>query len=249
MIAEEPMTLGERYATAVKSSHLEVVTRKRGDIDYIAAAGGAARKVAEKDGHDIAGRLQRLLQEYDQARGEARLAEHNNACAQLTAKAAAKRGAKAAAAAMRDAAFVAAMQARAHIRLKLHSLTETKEAFGLWAHEQAVHTHFMAPGPVPVDLAAVKVWRERVLRREKVVRAIAGRVLDIMLDPKCAHCEGRGFNGGYDGQPQTFICKHCVMGNRKVGSEEEGEEFAKRLQVQVEIMVGRFRTEMRDLLR
>jgi hypothetical protein len=245
----EAPTLDERYICAMKSSHLEVVPHKRGDVDFVMAAGAARRRVSDRRGDDVAGQLVRLQQEFDQARSEVHLVERNHQRTQEQAKVVAKRGGKATAAQMRDGAYRDALMARAHILLKLPSRAATKEAFGRWAREQALKVNFMAPGPVPIERAPLKVWAEKVRRREEIIRAIAGRVLDIILDPLCLHCNGLGFTGGYDGKPQTFICKHCVGGRRTAGAEErESEAFARHLHVQVEIMLGAYRREMGELL-
>ena len=174
----EAPTLDERYICAMKSSHLEVVPHKRGDVDFVMAAGAARRRVSDRRGDDVAGQLVRLQQEFDQARSEVHLVERNHQRTQEQAKVVAKRGGKATAAQMRDGAYRDALMARAHILLKLPSRAATKEAFGRWAREQALKVNFMAPGPVPIERAPLKVWAEKVRRREEIIRAIAGRVRD-----------------------------------------------------------------------
>lgn len=92
---------------------------------------------------------------------------------------------------------------------KLKTLPATKQALGRWAVRLATKKAFMKP--------------------DGDVLRLAGRALDVFLDPNCPHCEGRGKNGGY-GLPEV-LCKHC-RGSGKRDARKFGQDEADRAFVQ-----------------
>lgn len=89
--------------------------------------------------------------------------------------------------------------------------------------------------------------------REKVdVNRISRQVLDVMLDPTCHHCEGRGFNGGsHRGEPQV-ICRPCRgTGHRRdwIGKNEAERVFAAKLLALLQSRIAEVDKLMRRFLR
>lgn len=83
------------------------------------------------------------------------------------------------------------------VLLGLTSLGSVKQSLGELALQQANLARF--------DLT------------EGVVRILAGKCLDVFLDPTCHPCGGRGFNGGGRHEmagPQVW-CKHCHKTGRR----------------------------------
>jgi hypothetical protein len=255
----EPTTLAEKYARAINSSHLEVCERRRGDVDLLIAAGWVPEHVGTM--------LYRLAVEFDEARGDTAIVRRNHTGQLQQVHSFSRLMATEKAKAAPDTGLMAKWKdrireiqceidrdlkvQRAFILLKLKSLPATKEAFGQWARVQAAKRNFMPlsdPGKA-TTVQAVIGWREEVRARDAVIVAIAGRLLEIMLDPLCTRCEGRGFNGGYDGSPQSF-CKHCVAGRRKVQSRSDAEEaFAGYLHLEADKMLNEVDRKMRAWLR
>jgi hypothetical protein len=84
---------------------------------------------------------------------------------------------------------------------------------------------------------------------EPQVSAIAGRVLDLMLDPTCPTCSGRGFTGGY-GVPQIRCASCRESGKRALMWEtDEAEAFGRLLQTSLERKTAQALTQMHRLLR
>lgn len=61
------------------------------------------------------------------------------------------------------------------------------------------------------NFALAKAESRGCMSDTKAIAAVVGRALDVWLDRRCGHCEGRGFNGGY-GVPKLM----CV-GKGKCG--------------------------------
>lgn len=120
---------------------------------------------------------------------------------------------------------------RVLILSKLKSLPATKQALGRWAVRMATKKAFMKP--------------------DGDVLRLAGRALDVFLDPNCHHCEGRGKNGGY-GQPEV-ICKHCrgtgKRDSRKFGQDEADRAFVRFLLCGMDASAEAALRSMRRLLR
>ena len=121
---------------------------------------------------------------------------------------------------------------RVFVLSHLKSLPAAKEAIGKMAVFQATRRRFMRP-----DADAL---------------ILAGRVIDVFLDPNCSHCEGRGFTGGgrhEDSGPQV-ICRPCGgSGKRRanIGRDDEERKFGafllselERMTSEVEISMARF---------
>jgi hypothetical protein len=150
--------------------------------------------------------LYRLRAEWDAVRAEQRQAE---AQLRYSAAAARKLGEMHREAAQR-AAEDAALTARALILVRLGTLAHTRDALGRFADVWATRRRYMKP--------------------YAVVAKIAGRALDVWLDPQCPVCTGRMFVGELGG-PQA-ICKACGgTGKRPYTLHETsaGHEFGRSL--------------------
>lgn len=162
--------------------------------------------------------------------------------------------------ALRDQIAHDAWMAHAFVLMRLQSLSSTKQAFGEWALVMANKRRFMDVGPLPmVDpdrSSLVAAWRKGKRAQQTVVLALAGRVLDLVLDPNCYRCDGRGFNGGYSHNPQR-ICNDMRKGgcggsgkrNTKIGKSKDEDDFAAYLLTEIDIMLGRVTREMNQKLR
>jgi hypothetical protein len=171
MEVEERPTITERYSSAVESSNLRPTADRRGDADYLIAAGWL---------DDSLGVLMlRLRVEFDAVRHDLRL----------------RKG--------------AAPIDRFLILQKLKTLDGAKAALARFSVQQATKRKFMQP--------------------DDVVLKLAGRVLDVHLDPLCHHCDGRGSNGGAHRGEKKEICRPCKgTGHRKdsVGRDADERRFA-----------------------
>jgi hypothetical protein len=252
------------------TSHLEMSTLRRGDVDLIIAAGLVKETMGTM--------LYRLMAEYDNARGDCSLARRNSdasaarAKAELSLRMAAeehrrrRRGdpdlspldAQALvvelAKAIREQAKHETQMAHAFVLLKLKSLPEVKQRFGAWSMSIAQRVGFMECGPMPKTDpdkdAAFHAWRERVRDRLTIVNALSGRVLDALLDPTCHECQGRGFSGGYDGSPQILCTRRqgCGgSGRRKttLGKNPAQHDFALYLFDESSMMLTEVERQMR----
>lgn len=95
---------------------------------------------------------------------------------------------------------------------RLKALKEAKDKLGSEAITLATRTLYMKP--------------------DTVVLAIAGRVLDVWLDPRCHSCDARGFNGGTHRGERTITCRACRgSGERRanLGDDSEDRRFARLL--------------------
>jgi hypothetical protein len=222
---DPPMTMAERYSSAIDSGNL-LLGERRGDADILIAAG------LVPDGLPAA--LYRLLVEYDSVRAEhmqavksmteaethARRQNGDNAATGETAK---HRSAKI----LRDAQS-AALTAHVLILSALPSLRDAKQRFGAFACIQATKRRFMRP--------------------DAEVAIIAGQVLDVFLRPQCHHCQGRGFNGAsHRGEEQKF-CRPCRgTGHRsdQIGKDEAQRGFAAHLLMQTDAMMYELQRDIR----
>lgn len=181
----------EKYARAIKSSHLEV-EEAPGDVDQIIAAGMA---------EPLGVLLIRLRAEWDSAAGE--LALYKRAQAQWSkhadeeaAKTKSNPDRKCEEAFYRREAIREAVTGRAMAMMTLRSLEPVKRALFGFAWSKA---------------------RDKARSSdEAAVAALVGRVLDVWLDRLCEKCGGRGFNGGR-GSPR-IMCVSCGgTGSRRNG--------------------------------
>lgn len=91
---------------------------------------------------------------------------------------------------------------------------------------------------------------DRIGHTEDDLHNLTWRVLSAWLDPNCHHCEGRGFNGGYDG-PQ-ILCRPCSGSGsrrREIGRNADERVFAVRLGVLIDAAVDDVAQKMRRYLR
>jgi hypothetical protein len=277
------MTMSERYSKAIGTKRLVLSEHRRGDADIILAAGLCAHISRPQT---LGPMLFRLMAEYDEVRGQRAIARRNleagnsreSARADATKTIEGESGRRQrrgdpemtsaelhalilkAGEHLRDRVAFEAKMAHAHVLIHLPSLASTREAFQQWALLMANKRRFMDIGPLPaVDpdkSMLVSAWRKGKNQQRTVVLALAGRVLDLVLDPNCYRCEGRGFNGGYDRNPQR-ICNDMRKGgcggsgkrNTKIGKTKDEDDFAGYLMTEVEIMLGRATREMSARLR
>lgn len=231
------MSIEERYAKAIRTSHLEV-EEAPGDADMVIAAG-----MSESLGVLLA----RLKAEWDAAAGEvAQVARTSKRLAEARADAIAAAKEPNAkpfdvAAFDRDAEREL-LTARALILMNLRSLAPAKQAIFEFARGQSQHkgvlpqtvtqlraevSELTAKLGTKLDATdrAVVILSHRqacvdlsdaIAVHDRQIGALVGRVLDVWLDKLCHHCEGRGFNGGY-GVARTTCTKCRGTGSRRQG--------------------------------
>lgn len=191
-------TTEERYARAIRSSHLEVKEEARGDVDTIIAAGMA---------ETLGVLLSRLRAEWDAQAGEAlqyeRAAKEFNRLADEQAGIARRSTGDikskhvAEAERLRDEGRRELITGRAMVLMNLTSLGQAKGAIFNFAYRSAP--------------------RRGIAGDDPELFTLCGKVLDVWLDRRCHHCEGRGFNGGY--RKEQITCGHCRgTGTRRKGS-------------------------------
>ena len=196
-------TTEERYARAIRSSHLEVKEEARGDVDTIIAAGMA---------ETLGVLLSRLRAEWDAQAGEAlqyeRAAKGFNRMADEQASLARRSTGDektkhvAEAERLREEGRRELITGRAMVLMNLTSLGQAKGAIFNFAYRSAP--------------------RRGVSGDDPELFALCGKVLDVWLDRRCHHCEGRGFNGGY--RKEQITCGHCRgTGHRRKGSLHPNE--------------------------
>jgi D-alanyl-D-alanine dipeptidase len=218
----EAPTIAERYSSAIETSDLGLGKRRK-HVDLIIAAGLVPDSLATA--------LFRLHAEYDAVRGEHRAAEarmrlrEREAGKQKDDPVGKKGGLTAGqkSKAIIGAAEAEAVTAHALILAQLTSLRGAKERFGQWAVVEATRQRFMKP-----DREALHV---------------AGRVLDVMLNPTCRHCDGRGFTGGgrHEQSGAPIVCRPCRgTGHRRddIGRDDGERRFATHLLMQADAMLA-----------
>ncbi len=113
----------------------------------------------------------------------------------------------------------------------LGSLATARQQLGGYAITIATRRSFMEPD-------------------DKVLK-LAGRALDLFLDPTCDKCEGRGKNGGY-GSPE-ILCRACGGSGRRHVSQATKVEahisFVQNLISFMEVLVDDTEGQMRKALR
>jgi hypothetical protein len=85
------------------------------------------------------------------------------------------------------------------------------------------------------------------------MRQVTWQAVSLFLDETCYHCDGRGFNGGYDGRPQ-LDCKHCIRyirGKRHgfVGKSEAERVLINDVSMQIDEERGRFVSRVAQIRR
>lgn len=101
--------------------------------------------------------------------------------------------------------------------------------------------------------AVVEATRQRFMQPDSVVAQIVARVIDAHLDPKCHHCEGRGFVGGgrHEHTGPQIICRACRgTGSRRdsIGKTREEIAFAAHLLAELGERMRSVETMMRRYL-
>lgn len=104
------------------------------------------------------------------------------------------------------------------------------------------------------EIAVIQATRRRFMRPDADALVIAGRALDVFLDPNCGHCDGRGFLGGgrhEDSGPQ-MLCRPCGgSGKRRntIGRDDEERRFGAFLLSELERMTSEVEVSMARFLR
>ena len=174
MNREDLPTMDERYAGALDSSHLELLSNARGALDVLIAAGWS--------GDSLGISLIRLRIEFDAV---------NMAELERTTPA---------------EAFVLTLN-------KLTTLRPCMKALEKFAAGFAV--------------------RRKVVFEPRPLFLIAGRCLHTWMAPKCWHCKGLGFTGGY-GQPKALCtgpdrCGGTGKRKTRLADNNTGHDFAMAL--------------------
>lgn len=115
---------------------------------------------------------------------------------------------------------------------QLKTLREAREALGQFAIQQATRRRFMQP--------------------DAVVLKLVGKVLDVLLDPLCHHCDGRGFTGGSHRGEKRTLCQPCGgSGHRRyrIGRSEAEHQFTAGLLLDMEAKLAEVDRGMRQLMR
>lgn len=100
--------------------------------------------------------------------------------------------------------------------------------------------------------AVALATRIRFMQDDAAVGMIAGRVLDVWLDPTCQSCDGRGFNGGHHRGERKIACGGCRgTGERRALLGDTGEEkrFARALLDHLGAMLNDAEEHLRRKLR
>lgn len=258
-MSEDKPCLVERYSIAIQSNHLELSPIRRGAADFLIAVGMCRGMDGEKE--PLGSMLMRLKCEFDNAHGEYLIARKNQMKSMGEAKQEKDDEIRAD---MESQSDKDATLAHAHILLKIPSLARTREAFGNWTLIQAGKQRFMDCGMMPTEGAAnvgiaitgkFRAWRKSVADRQTVVSILAGRVLDVFLEPTCLRCSGRGFSGGYNGKMQT-ICNNrggCGGSGKRpidnIGNTKEQHAFSYYLYGQAERLLTNVEIQLAERLR
>jgi hypothetical protein len=244
----------ETYQRATQSSNLKP-TRcgVRGDLDVV----GAAAFVPESLGM----LLFRLVGEYDRARGEKALYEIEAArlyqlLPQMRRQLEAAKSAVEAQHDEKHNAHVIAMQTRHVVKLTREIAWTADEAKRETTTGRAMvllqltslHSAKQLVGELAVRIASTYT----ITFDHKVLMHLAGRVLDVFLDPKCPQCTGRMFSGGSHRGEMKVICRGCKgSGHRRddLGHTEMERHLASRILVELSRKVGYAEKCLRAALR
>lgn len=223
VIDESRPSLGEQYGVVATSSGNLRAGEQRTDLDYVHAAGLAGQR------NELGVLLFRLQAEYDAVKGQMERADAFQAGQPL----ALKREAHAIQEKVKEARLTEEqgatlndvmrrrsqgeiLAARALILSQLKTLDQAKQSLGWVAIVRATKTRYMKP--------------------DVVVLKLAGRVLDVFLDPLCHHCDGTGREGNeYRGEKVT-PCKPCggtAHRRSQLGNDDAARGFAWDLLLQM----------------
>ena len=220
-------TIGERYSSAMGSSHLKM-TERRGDLDIIIAAG------LIPDG--LASALFRLAHEYDGVRAEHRAAESRLRIKEFEAQGQKPTEAEATI----KQAEAEALTAHALILARLRSLERTKNLFGEFAIQEATRQRFMRPDREALILAGqvLDVWLNPNCKRCDG-RGTMGGSHRGEISTVCKACKGTGHRRDQIGrdEPQRKFAGHLTMrisellaqAQRDIQSGQKLVDEAKRL--------------------
>lgn len=217
-------TTAERYATAIETSNMRVA-EGRCPADIIIAAGWARSGIGML--------LLRLRGEWDDVK---RVHEQAVAALNVGEKSAARLRAQDKpedADAAIKAATDAAVTARAMILVEISTLYATKQALGARALDMAHRGRHEIP--------------------EADVLRLAGRCLDVWLDPNCPACSGRGYSGGgrHEHATAPVVCKPCGgTGKRStaVGRDDNERRFARAMLCHMDEAITSAEIQMRECL-
>ena len=108
-----------------------------------------------------------------------------------------------------------------------------------------LHTAKQQLGAYSIKIATRRAFMEP----DEKVLILAGRSLDLFLDPTCDKCEGRGKNGGY-GSPEV-ICRSCGgSGKRHISQKIEAHKaFIQHMVSCMEMLTANTESEVGKLLR
>lgn len=127
--------------------------------------------------------------------------------------------------------------------------TYTVEGIGAADERIAVMMRLKSLKAAKVALLAIsdrRATRGRLTFAAHVMPELTWQALSAWLDPRCSHCHGVGFKGGYDGTPQTFKCIKCDAGNRRgfVGKTDAERSFVDGLIGDIESAMAAFEAGM-----
>jgi hypothetical protein len=217
---------------ALESHHLKLSTDRAGDVDLLIACGWV------RDG--LGATLYRLRAEFDAAKGEDRIAgaylislRERAIRATLASADAATAAAAAETKTLHDQIDRETLTLRALVLLKLKSLDGATKAMRHYAEQSAAR-------------------RGCCLEMARLY-SLSGQVLQILLDPLCPKCEGRGFWGGYGG-PLVWhqgpgSCERSGRRRVQLGQSMEEEAFGRWMLSDLERKMARVDQLMRKFLR
>ena len=230
-MSDEPRSNGERYSAAIASSDLKL-RETGGDLDYIIAAG------LVPDG--LATALYRLTVEYDAQRAPIEAAQRW--VAQRVAFANSLREE-----ARQEAAKPEETQERGRVLALTAAFEEVQRTALAALHTEiilalsAMTTRRDARARL-IAFALELAQRSRFNLSAAAVTLLAARILDVFLEPHCAHCDGRGFSGGgrHEHSGPQMICKPCRgTGTRRVdiGRDHAERRFAGHLLMSMDALM------------
>lgn len=187
-MSDEAPTLAERYSRATTSSHLKL-EEGRCDVDMLIAAGWL------RDG--LGALLYRLRGEFDAAKAAMRHAD-----AQLPSWE--SRALEA------ESALRAWHPPMKHPRAEPAQIRTEGAAYARTEHALAlISLKTLRPAAVALQNFALAVNTEKWALDQRAAQQIAGRALDVWLDPLCPACDGRGFSGASHRGERETTCGGC----------------------------------------
>lgn len=215
----------ELYGRAIDSKHLRVDVEGVADVDQLIASGWLKDSLGTK--------LWRLRREWDLVRADVQRAQAAQSSALAVAARLKARGRQMLPAQADDAARRARAEAAA---AAIATLTEAERA-ALQARALAmVMLKTLRPARLAVEAFSLGLAARAGFDRQPVhVLAVAGKALELYVDPHCGHCNGLGLVV-VDGGPPA-ICPVCNGSRRRalrLGPDEPSEQFGRRLGAELE---------------